>query len=63
MLRGQGGGTGEELQGSSQTRGWRNRLWTERRAMQSAKRKELIVEDRKEEGVAGVGGLVVRTRG
>lgn len=31
--------------------------------MQSAKRKELIVEDRKEEGVAGVGGLVVRTRG
>lgn len=63
MLRGQGGGTGEELQGSSQTRGWRNRLWTERRAMRSAKRKELSVEDRKEEGVAGVGGLVVRTRG
>lgn len=57
-LRGQGGGTREELQGSSQTG-----LWTERRAMQSAMRKELIMGDRKEEEVAGVGGLVVRTRG
>lgn len=31
--------------------------------MQSAKRKELIMEDRKEEEVAGAGGLVVRTKG